>query len=132
MSNIYEKVIELFKTRDTEAAQKLIEENFGEDADLNIVKCEACSQIIALSVNILAKALTGGDTKVTLEVYKHILAHPDHAEQIYGYSHGVKLPIGFTLYSAIDTARKRYNYTLERALTERIKYLEAKLSSGSL
>jgi len=123
---IYKKALEIFQAKDQSAAQRFISEHFGDDADLNIVKCDQCGEILALVVNILSKGLTGGDTLTNLAIYKHIREHPDHGTDIYGYSHGVGLPIGHTLDVVIRSMAKRFNMTLEEALDKRIAYLEAK------
>jgi len=123
---LYKKALEIFQAQNQTEAQRFISEHFGDDADLNIVKCDQCGEVLALVVNILSKGLTGGDTLTNLAIYKHIRKHPDHGPDIYGYSHGVGLPIGHTLNVTIRSMAKRFNMTLEEALDQRISYLEAK------
>jgi len=125
---IFREALEIFKTRDQEQANQFIRERFGDDADLNIVKCDLCGEILALSSNLLAKGLTGGDKTVNLQVYRHIKAYPDHMNDINGYSHGVAVPLGSTLGAAIEAVGKRFGLTLDEALTSRIQRLEKQLS----
>ena len=125
---ILSEALEILNTKDQEAAQRFVRENFGEDTDLNIVKCEMCGEIIALCASLLATGLTGGDKLVNLQVYKHIKEHRGHMNHIYGLSHGVRLPIGQTLGYAITRIGKQYNMSLDEALDSRIKHLEEKLN----
>ena len=112
-----------------EQAQKFISETFGDDSDLNIVKCDECGEILALVVNLLARSISGGDQKATLAVYKHIRAYPEHEEHIYGYSHGVTLPIGKTLGHGLRWGAKKHGLSFTEALDSRIAYLESKLNT---
>ena len=148
---IYKKALELFQSKDAVEAQRFIDEHFGQGANLNIVKCDQCGEILAFVVNILAKGLTGGDDLTNLAIYKHIREHPDHAADIYGESHGMRLPLGKTLFYGVVTnttqagalfkifgkvpsyklrgligAAEHHGITLEEALDKRIAYLEAK------
>lgn len=129
-NKIFEKALEIATNQDYEAAQTFISNIFGEDSDLNIVKCDKCGEILALVVNLLAKSISGGDKKATLAVYKHIRKHPDHAELIYGYSYGVGLPIGKPLNTALRSVAKKFNLSYMEALDKRIEYLEGKLHGG--
>jgi len=124
---ILSEALEIFNTRDPEAAQRFVEDHFGEDTDLNIVKCDMCGEIIALCVNIIVTGITGGDKRVNLQIYKHIKEHRTHMNHIYGHSHGVRLPLGQTLGYTITRVAKSYDLSLDEALDSRIAHLEEKL-----
>ena len=126
-NRLFTEALELFQKADMETAQRWITENFGEDADLNIVKCKQCGEIIAVTLYIFAKAFTGGDKRVNLEVYKHIRDHRDHANSIVGIAYDVELPIGSTLFKALQSTAKKFNLSIDEALDKRIQYLEDKL-----
>ena len=159
--DLFEKALKIFQEQDMEKAKEYIRENFGDDVDLNIVKCNECGEIIALVTNILAVGLMGGDKKVDLEILKHIRKHPTHANKICGYSHGEELPYGETLMYGTPTKLKEmpfynifkffidrlipdyaqhglvgtaehHNITVEEVIDKRIKHLEAKLISTSI
>ena len=123
-SEIFREALELFNSHDIEKAKNFIRERFGEDADLNIIKCDMCGEVVALCSNLLATGLTGGDKLVNLQVYRHIKKYLGHMDSINGYSHGVTLPIGSTLGAAIMAQGKRFNMTLDEALVSRIEHLE--------
>ena len=49
---LYKKALEIFQAQNQTEAQRFISEHFGDDADLNIVKCDQCGEVLALVVNI--------------------------------------------------------------------------------
>ena len=122
------RAVKIALEQDYDAAQKFITETFGDDSDLDIVKCDECGEILALVVNLLAHSLSGGDKSATLAVYKHIRACPLHEERINGYSHGVAVPLGMTLGAGLRMAAKRFSLSFTEALDKRIAYLESKLN----
>ena len=153
LDKVLNKALEFYREGDEEKAQAWINQHFGEDVDLSIVKCEICGEVLALVENILAKTLIGGDKRANLAVYKHIKNHPTHIESIFGYSHGVKLPLGSTLFYGIERqpswlleklrpvldyfpkhkrgglkgAAEYHGLTIDEALRSRIEHLETKL-----
>ena len=124
---LLDRAVKIALEQDYDAAQKFITETFGDDSDLDIVKCDECGEILALVVNLLAHSLSGGDKAATLAVYKHIRACPLHEERINGYSHGVAVPLGMTLGAGLRRTAERFNLSFTEALDKRIAYLEEKL-----
>jgi hypothetical protein len=124
---VYREVLEIFQSGDINKAKEYIDTRFGEDADLNIVKCDKCGKILSLTPNLLASCLTGGDKRVSLAIWRHLEKHPDHYEEVAGYSHSVRVPIGHTLWAGLKHACRKHGVTAEEGIRKRIEYLETKL-----
>ena len=128
LSEVFSKAAELYREGDVEKAQAWVNQHFGEDTDLNIVKCKQCGEIIALTASLMGVALTGGDKRINLEIYRHLETYPTHHDMIVGLSHGVEIPIGVTLWTGLAMACKKHGLTIDEGIRERIEYLENRLA----
>jgi len=127
LGEVFSKAAELYREGDVEKAQAWVNRYFGEAVDLNIVKCKQCGEIIALAANLMGVALTGGDPRITLEVWRHLDQYPTHHDAVVGLSHGVEVPIGSTLWMGLSMACMKHRITLDEGIKMRIEYLERKL-----
>lgn len=127
MNEIFQKALQVAQSGDINAAQQYVNEYFGEETELNLVKCKECGAILAISSDLLATGLSGGDQRINLEIYRHAKQYPSHFTSIVGLPRGTEFPIGELLRTQLAKVCNMYNLSFSEGLDKRIKYLEDKL-----